>query len=186
MRTLTPRDLLVELLKSLEVAATGFDSGSLGGGVRLMPSIYNEGSYAELERRMREMHDDPRYRTIWWNVAYRYWRCIPRRIVVPYQRTIKGPIPQLPARSELRITGEVLPERKMVVDVWVWDERVQPRLVDKGLERLLEIMYDGDTQRITLPRELLYLALGKEPPNGNQPRASGLPSTSLPAETSGR
>jgi len=183
MRVLTARDLVVELLRTLVQAENAWHSGSGGGGVIRLPSIYNEGSYAELERSLIQMRDGPS-RRLWWHLSSRYLWGLERNEVVRYKRTTKGPLAELPPRSELLIAIEVLPKALMLVRLYTWSKDVDPKLVDKGLEELLGLMYGGNTEKIQLPQELLYLALGKEPPNGNRPRASKVPSTPLPATSS--
>lgn len=181
MRALTPRDVITELLTTLELAEHDWNPGSLGDGVRGMPSLYRQGSYAELERCLDEMRDDLAWRQPWWHVTHRYVFGLDVRIRVPYRRTLKGPMPNMPGRTELLFVEEILDSKTMVVRGYRWHERVEQQHVDAGLDRLLSTMYDGNTSRIHLPRELLYRALGKEPPDGKQLRASGLPSETLTA-----
>jgi len=156
---------VVELLRTLVEAENAWHSGSSGGGVRLLPSIYNEGSYAELERCLDTMRDGAQRRE-WWHVSSRYLWGKEHDQLLRYRRTTKGPIPELPPRSELLISIEVQPKSLMLTRLYTWSDRVEHQLVEQGLDHLLAMMYNGDTQRITLPRELLYLALGKEPING--------------------
>ena len=183
MRVLTSRDLVVELLRTLSEAENAWHTGSGGEGVIRTPTIYREGSYAELERCLIQMRDG-HLRREWWHLSSRYLWGMEHNEVVRYKRTTKGPLAELPPRSELLISIEVLPKTLMLVRLYTWSPEVDPRMVDQGLDELLGLMYGGDTEKIQLPQELLYLALGKEPPNDHRPRASKVPSAPLPATAS--
>lgn len=163
MRTLRPADLVVELLRTLVEAREGFNPGN-GDGVRQMPTLYHEGSYAELELRLSEMRDNGRY-VEWWHVSHR-WRLesfVPRRkLLVNYLRTKKGIQPLLPPRCELAIVGDVVDRRSMIVFCYVWSERVDPEIANDGVRTLVELMHDGDTTKLALPLPFLHRAIGKE------------------------
>src|SRR5262245_8136888 len=148
-----------------------------------MPTIYWEGSYQELEGRMRQL--DTTHHVWWWHVTQRYWFGKIHRGVVRYRRTAKGPIPEMPPRSELLIQIETLPGNLMAVQYYRWSESVNPRFVEMGLDQLLSTMYGGDTTRIHLPKDLLNLALGKEPEDGRVARSRRVPSATLNPQTSG-
>lgn len=181
MKLLSTKDLVVELIKTLADAEQGFNPGDGNGGVRLMPSLYWEGSYAELERCLDEMRDSAQWRQAWWHLTQRYLTGKVCTLDVSYRRTAKGPYPQIPGRTELLFVEAVLDSRLMRVRVYRWDERVAEDWVDQGLDRLLATMYGGDRQRIQLPIEFLYRALGKELPHEQvkQPRSSNVSSPSL-------
>lgn len=180
MRALTPRDLVIELLKTLDLAMTSWDSGSSGDGVRVMPSLYHEGSYAELQRRLREMRDSRDWHTPWWHVVERYLR-EPDSVVVSFRRTVKGPKPNMPPRTELVFVEEILDSKWMRVRCYRWTSAVEPRFVEAGVNRLTATMYGGDTQRIHLPKDLLDLALGKEPSDAKSLRESRVSPETLAA-----
>lgn len=179
MTGLSPRALVVELIKTLEEAESCYNPGNGDGGPLLMPSLYSEGSYSELERRLDEMRDSVQWRRAWWNLTQRYLVGAVVSVDVGYRRTIKGPHPLLPGRSELLFVESMLGNRLMRIRVYRWDNRVEDAYVEVGLARLLATMYDGETQRIHLPLEFLYRALGKELPHGttkaDQPSESIVP-----------
>lgn len=159
----TPRDLVVELLRTLDLAQTDWNPGSNGVGVIQMPSLYQQGSYQELECRLAEMRDSE-WRPYWWHLSMRYrWGSIVR-IPVPSRKTHKGRVPILPPRSELLIQGETLAaeqgEVRMLVQLYSWSEEVELEKVEVGLTRLLATMYGGNTSKVQLPLVLLYQLLG--------------------------
>lgn len=172
VKSLTPRDLVVELLTTLHEAEVGFNPGNGDDGVKLMPTLYKEGSYAELERCLDLMRDTVQWHQSWWHVTQRYLAGQLCTLDVTYRRTVKGPYPQLPGRSELQFVEAVLDNRQMRIRIYRWDSRVADSLVDTGLTQLLSLMYGGDTQRIQLPLEFLYRALGKELPDAKANRSS--------------
>ena len=179
MTTLSPRDLLVELIKTLGEDETSYNPGSGTGGPLLMPTLYREGSYSELESRLDEMRDSAQWRLPWWHVTQRYLAGVVATVDVSFRRTRQGPHPNLPGRCELVLVEGILGNQLMKIRVYRWDSRVEEGLVRAGLDRLLATMYGGQTERIQLPLEFLYRALGKELPHEHQPRASHLPSPSL-------
>jgi hypothetical protein len=160
------------------MAEDSYDSRNSGdGGPKLMPTIYWQGSYRELERSIRSLQRE--HYTLWWHLTHRYFRGVETREVIRYRRTTKGPMPEVPSHSELLCVIDTMPERQMYVKLYRWPVEVEPRFVEKGIDRLLETMYDGDTSQIQLPQALLYLALGKEPPDGRPPRTSQVPRATL-------
>ncbi len=66
----SPRLILVELLRTLPDVQEAWDPRSGGGGPRLMPSAYHEGSYAELEQQLALLRDT--HRQHWWHLSHRY------------------------------------------------------------------------------------------------------------------
>ena len=177
MTGLSPKDLVIELIKTLGEAESSYNPGNGDGGPLLMPTLYSEGSYAELERRLDEMRDSEQWHSVWWHVTQRYLVGTVASADVSYRRTIQGPHPNLPGRSELLFVESVLGNKLMRIRLYRWDSRVEDAYVEAGLSRLLATMYGGETERIHLPLEFLYRALGKELPNGkaDQPSKSIVP-----------
>ena len=161
MRDPTPSDLVVELLRTIDEALVDFVPWTDGGGVRLMPSTYRDGSYSELEARLREMRDGGQ-RSEWWHVSMRYrWGTV-HRMVTRTRKTAKGRIPVLPPRSELLIAGETIGGGLQVVQCYIWSGAVDDRLVRAGVDALVTLMYDGDTTKLRLPKPFLERMLGRE------------------------
>lgn len=177
MREPTPSDLVIELLRTLDEAQSDWDPRAGGGGVIRMPSLYNEGSYQELETCLQHMRDDALWRRPWWHASMRYRWGNEQRIVVRSRKTSKGRVPILPARSELRITGESLGSGLMVVQVYTWSDAVDNGQVHVGVTRLLATMHNGDTTRLRLPVPLLYRMLGTEPRDAAEGRTYVQPVT---------
>lgn len=148
------------LLSTMEEAATGWDDRSSGGGGKVMPSIWHEGSYVELERALGEMRDEGgETRRRWWHVCYRYrfgWQV---RTMVRVVRTATGPQLVLPDRSELIVGASVIGEGWCRVLLYRWDERVKQEVADAGVHELRERMYGGDVEKIHLPKVFLQKAL---------------------------
>ena len=159
MRTLTHRQTLIELLRTHHDARTAWDTRSGGGGALLMPSLYHEGSYAELERRLADMRDDQLYRQRWWHLSHRYRWGIVRRDTVPCRRTRRGPIPRLRPHTELVSAGPIHGQRMSCL-VYEWRPDVQPHQVELALDHLLATMHGGLSYRIMLPPEVFQRALG--------------------------
>lgn len=140
------------LLATSAVAREAWHRGSGGGGVTLMPSLWHEGSYAELERVLGEVRDGDR-RQLWWHLTHRY---LFGSEVVMFVRTDrrKGNVRyHLPPCTQLLAGGARVGENMSKVRVYRWDHRVRPELVEEGLELVAGLMYDGDTGRIVVPRE---------------------------------
>lgn len=161
---MTPADLVTELLRTLEEAQTSWDPRSGGGGPILMPTLYHDGSYRELQDRLSEMRDDRGWRRPWWHVSYRYrWgRVI--RTTVKARKTARGPEPILPARSELLVVGSATGDG-VEVRLYVWPEYVDDGAATAGVARLVATMYDGDTTRLRLPEPFLWRRLGLPAPD---------------------
>jgi hypothetical protein len=128
-----------------------------------MPTVYTEGSYAELEQRLAEMREGAR-RPEWWHLSYRHRWGVERRRQVPVRRTRLGPEPQLEPHCELLGTGEVN-GKTIVVNLYEWSPSVDEELVKRGLLHLLRTMHGGETWRIQLPLVYLYRALGMPLPS---------------------
>ena len=162
MKTLTHRQVLIELLRTHNDARTAWDTRAGGGGPVLMPSPYHEGSYQELEHRLAQMRDDPMYRRRWWHLSQRYRWGITHREVVPCRRTRQGPVPRLRAHTELVSQGEVHGQR-MACIVYEWCPEVNPYYVEQALDRLLATMHGGRAYRIRLPLAEFQRAIGVAP-----------------------
>lgn len=186
-----PSDLVVELLRTLDEALVDFAPGAEGGGVRLMPSTYTQGSYPELERRLREMRDSQRWRREWWHTSSRYLWGSYRWLKVPYRKTAKGPQPWIPDYAEERIQGDVVQVRRnghienyMWVKCYVWSDQASLSLAREGVSRLVATMYQGDTTRLRLPKPFLDRWLGGR--NESQPGVVYIPSAQVAAAASSR
>ena len=180
MKNPAPADLVIELLKTLDEALTDFVPWTDGGGVKLMPSAYREGSYIELETRLREMRDGEYHRE-WWHISERYlWGKI-KRSPVRTRKTVKGRIPILPPRSELEIAGESIGGGLQVVQYYTWRSTVDPKVVERGIARLVLTMYDGDTTQLRLPNIFLWRLLGIERGDHGQSHSRHISDPSLVA-----
>jgi hypothetical protein len=150
---------VVELLRSLQEARELWDGGAAGGGVRLMPSAWHDGSYAELERVLHLMRDTQGPgRQLWASVCARYIWTTQRIAKVSVIRTRQGPVPLPPPGSEVQVVLE-MKVSKARVRLSTWDSRVDERLVGLGVNRLAQLMYGGDHGRVVLPRYLRERAL---------------------------
>ena len=158
MRELRPKDLVVELLRTLREAREDWHFGSNGGGVQLMPTTYSQGSYRELERCLWLMREERR--KLWWHTTMRYLYGTENFVLVNSRKTVKGRIPVMPNRSELLIAGEWIGGNVMQAKVYTWSTAVEPRLCEQGVAWLLTEMYHGDTTQLALPLPFLYRAMG--------------------------
>jgi hypothetical protein len=183
---LSATDRVVELLRSLDEARVAYDSRSLGGGASLMPSMWNEGSYAELERcliLMREGGEDslvdpasgrtsfgwggfpvstlraPR-RQLWWHICSRYRWGEQRVLVVTIERTRQGPRFIMPPHSELVAGGPNTGTKQQLVRAYCWSPHVREELAARGVRMLASLMHGGRSDRIQLPMLLLRRRLG--------------------------
>ena len=149
---------VIGLLRTLRLAAEAWDERSHGGGPRLMPSLWHEGSYAELERVLHVMRDgDPRARQLWWHVNARYVWNDERVARVECRRTRQGPVVIAPECSEVAVVLE-LHSRYAHVRLREWSPAVVETLVAAGVRELATRMYRGDHGRVVLPRELIAVA----------------------------
>jgi hypothetical protein len=155
----------------------------------MMPATYSLHSYPELEWRMREMANS-NMRPEWWHVSARFWWGTECWYKVPYRRTLKGPTPVLPPRSEELIQGEVTRievgtqvHHVMWVKCYTWGREVDDQRVSRGVAQLVATMYGGDTTRLSLPNPFLWRMLGIEKGGRNgKPSGSGhVPHTPLAA-----
>jgi hypothetical protein len=159
MKPLTHTQRLIELIRTLNDAQTTWNPQSGGGGPHLMPSMWNEGSYQELSHQLAHLRDTNPWRQPWWHLSHRYRWGEVKHETVPCRRTRLGPIPRLRPNTELRSVGEVHGHRQAVI-VYEWRADIQPHLVNAALDRLLELMHNGEPHRIRLPLDVYCRAAG--------------------------
>jgi hypothetical protein len=100
-------------------------------------------------------------RQLWFHTIRRYRDATRVVLSVPVQRTRLGAVPILPPNTEL-ISAAVLSGAKLArVLVRRWPESVSAELAEAGVERLVELMYDGHRERIQLPRAVAEVAFGQ-------------------------
>ena len=117
------------------MAQQAWDAGSGGGGVTLMPSLYANGSYAELQHQLHLLRDgSPSERRLWWHLTERYLRGAERLQRVECRRTRKGAVAVAPAHSEVMIVVEV-GRRDALVRLRVWNTRVVDSIVAAGVRQ---------------------------------------------------
>jgi hypothetical protein len=171
---LTAQHRVIWLIRTRNDAREEWDGRSDGGGVKLMPSAYHEGSYVELERVEALMRDAAH--SAWWHVMQRYRfgtsqtlelpvRAKPRRfglIGEAYDR-LGHDLYHLPAHCELAV-GQVVSGKKTArVRVYRWDPAVDMTKVRSGVRWLTQAMYDGRRSRIVVPDELYRRLVGLPP-----------------------
>ena len=154
---------MVELLRTLTEARIAYSYESTGDGVRLMPSMYSEGSYAELESRLRDLRESRR-RQLWWHISQRYRFGVERLIVCPVVRRRTGPEFCLPPHCELVAGGPAIGARAAYCRVYRWRAEVNLELVAQGVSVLTRSMFGGESQRIVLPQVVLRRVLGMPEP----------------------
>lgn len=142
------------LLRSYNDALHDWNPGSGGDGVRMMPSMWNEGSYAELERALRSMREGgPRERQLWWHVSARYLWTGERIGAVMVKRSRLGPVAIPPRHAEIAVIiemGHASARARLVT----WSSAVRDDLVRAGVREISERMYGGDVGRVVVPRSL--------------------------------
>ena len=156
---LSAEDRVVELLRTYAEAREAWDGRADGNGVLLMPSMWNEGSYAELERRLAVMREQQR--PLWWHVNHRYRFGTSRLIMAMVIRTRTGASLHLPPRTELIAGGPSVGSKVAWCRVYQWSARVQPEVVSEGVDVLTRSMYNGRAERIWLPALVLDRVLGR-------------------------
>lgn len=146
---------VIQLLRTYTDALHDWDGGSNGDGVKLMPSMWNEGSYDELENALRKMRDGgPRDRQQWWHVSARYFWTDQKTVSVPVRRSRLGPLAVAPRHAEIDVIIE-MSYASARVRVTTWSAEVSMDLVRQGVARLADLMYDGDVGRVVVPRSLV-------------------------------
>jgi hypothetical protein len=158
----TPEDRVVELLRTLAEAQVSYGFGSTGNGLRLMPSMWHDGSYAELELRLRQLRESRR-RQLWWHTSYRYRFGEELTIVAPVVRLKTGPEFRLPPFTELIAGGPAVGSKAAWCRVYRWRPDINLGLVAQGVSTLTGLMYDGNTERIVLPDDVYRRTLGLQP-----------------------
>jgi hypothetical protein len=159
---LSAQDRVVELLRTLHEAEIdrdppGGESGLLG--IELMSSMWNEGSYQELEDRLTELREQQRQ--LWWHVCYRYRFGETRMMLALVNRKRGGDTFHLPKRTELVAGGPSVGSRHALCRVYQWSEQVRPELVTEGVDVLTASMYDGREDRIWLPAVVYDRLMGR-------------------------
>ena len=159
MKPLTHHQRLIELLRTLDDARTAWHPNTTGDGPILMPSMWNEGSYPELEHQLAQLRDNPNTRNSWWHLSHRYRWGITHKETVPCRRTRLGPIPRLRPNTELVSAGTIHGNHQAII-VYEWRTDVNQAAVDAGLDNLLERMHGGQPHQIKLPLEVYCRATG--------------------------
>ena len=185
--SLTATDRVIALLRTVDEARVAWDTRSSGGGALLMPTMWNEGSYAELERCLVLMRDGgedtlldpvtgsacfgdngfpvstirPAQRRQWWHLVMRYRYGTVRTMTVAVRRNRFGPEIVLPPRCELMSGGGVvIGSKNAVARVYTWSDSVSASVAAEGLCTLTSLMYGGHDKRIQLPVAVLHRELG--------------------------
>lgn len=155
---LTPEQRVVELLRTLNDALVSYGAASTGDGVRLLPSMYSEGSYQELEDRLRDLRE--MRRPLWWHVSHRYRWGVEKLIVARVIRRLEGPEFVLPPNCELIAGGASLGSKAAVARVYAWSPEVDRKKAGEGVSALVSLMFGGDVERIVLPGDVFRRAMG--------------------------
>jgi len=159
---LTASERVVLLLRTFYEAREWWDLRSGGNGVRLMPSVWHEGSYPELEFRLAELRDG-RGRPLWFHSTRRYRDGEWVTLDVPVVRTRKGPSFTLPACCESVVGAASLSDRVSRVKCYRWRSDVNQATADHAIGVLVELMYGGRRERIQVPDVFYRRALGLPP-----------------------
>ena len=159
---LTASERVVLLLRTFYEAREYWDPRSSGDGVRLMPSVWHEGSYPELEARLAELRDSAE-RPLWFHVTRRYRDGESVSVEVPVIRTVRGPSFVLPACCELLAGAVNLSDRLTRVRCYRWRSDVDQALADVAIATLIDRMYRGRRDRIVVPDVYYRRALGLPP-----------------------
>lgn len=167
--SLTAADRVTWLLKTLNDARHDYGEPSTGDGVRLMPSTYHQGSYAELEHCLTRMHLEQH--TNHWHTSSRYRWGETQTITVPVRQLRKGPELQLPPHCELVSGQATIGHNHARVRVYRWDPRVDQHRVNAGIRWLTKTMHGGHRNRIVLPDALYRKALNLPPRETEKYRA---------------
>jgi hypothetical protein len=124
-----------------------------------MPSVWHEGSYAELERRLCELRDGPD-RPLWFHVTRRHRDGEIVTLEVPVIRTLRGPSFHLPPCCELIAGAVKLSDQRTSVRCYRWRSDVNEELATAAIQLLTWIMYSGRRDRIVVPDVFYRRALG--------------------------
>ena len=159
---LSAAERVILLLRTFYEAREWWDSRSSGDGVKLMPSVWHEGSYPELEARLAELRDS-RERPLWFHATRRYRDGESVTLEVTVIRTVRGPSFVLPQCCELVAGGAQLQERTARVKCYRWRSDVDQARADEGIATLIDRMYQGRRDRIVVPDVFYRRALGLSP-----------------------
>lgn len=160
-QSLTAAERVIELLRTFNEARVSYGAGSTGQGVRLMPSMWHEGSYAELELRLIDLRESSR-RPLWWHVSARYRWGVERTIVLPVIRRRAGAEFSIPRGSNFEVVagGPSVGTKAAVARIYRWDEGVDDTKAAEGVSVLTGSMYEGRKDRICLPLPVLQRRMG--------------------------
>jgi hypothetical protein len=159
---LTAQERVILLLRTFYEAREYWDPRSAGDGPRLMPSVWHEGSYLELEARLSELRDS-RERPLWFHATRRYRDGEQVTVEVPVIRSLRGPTFVLPPCCELIAGAVKLSESKTAVRCYRWRSDVDQALADEATQLLTDRMYRGRRDRIVVPDVFYRRALGLPP-----------------------
>ena len=175
--SLSAPERVIALLRTVDEARVAWDARSSSGGALLMPSMWHEGSYAELERCLVLMREGGEYwlewqgahpvatlkppqRRLWWHMVMRFRYGSIRTVTVALRRTRLGPELVLPPRCELVAGDAVLGTKNALARVYLWSDNVDENLAQRGVRELVLLMHGGCHERIQLPVSVLQRALG--------------------------
>lgn len=156
---LSAEERVIELLRTLAEAREAWDGRADGEGVLLMPSMWREGSYAELEARLIDLRSEQR--PLWWHVCHRYRFGETRVIMASVIRRRAGATFALPPRTELVAGGPSVGSKHALCRVYQWSDRVRPEVVVEGIDTLTASMYAGRFERIWLPAVVYDRMMGR-------------------------
>lgn len=147
------------LLRTYEEARVSYGVGSTGNGVRLMPSMWHEGSYSELEGALLTLRESVR-RPLWWHACQRFRWGTEHLVILPVIRRKAGPDFRLPPFTELIAGGPAVGSRFALCRVYRWRDDVDATKAADGVAALTRLMFKGRTDRIMLPQLILRRRLG--------------------------
>lgn len=159
MTSLTAEERVVTLLRTFDEARVSYGVGSTGQGVTLLPSMWHEGSYAELEARLIELRESSR-RPLWWHASQRHRWGVERTIVAPVRRRVPTVVFSLPPYCEVVYGGPSIGSKAAVVRVYRWSPDVDEGKAAEGIRALVRLMHGGRRFQITLPKIVLRRKLG--------------------------
>jgi hypothetical protein len=169
---LTAAERVVLLLRTFYEAREYWDARSGGDGPQLMPSVWREGSYIELERRLADLRDGAD-RQLWFHATRRYRDGEIVSLEVPVRRTVRGPTFTLPPCCELVAGAVKLSDERTLVRCYRWRSDVDEALAAGGVLLLTELMYDGRRDKIVVPDVFHRRALGLPPKDEKPPGIGG-------------
>jgi hypothetical protein len=149
------------LLRTYEEARVSYGVGSTGQGVRLMPSMWHEGSYSELERSLLALRESAR-RPLWWHACQRFRWGTEHVVVLPVKRNRLGAEFLLPRDCNFEVIagGPAVGSKHAVARIYRWTEAVDVGKAIEGVAALTALMFGGRSDRIQLPQLILRRRLG--------------------------